>query len=119
MNKRTHHYKILRTVFICLILFAVSNVFAQAKPKETPSPVPEKTLPPNKGIKYCCVKGNYSGFKPGKCPLDDTRLIQEGDYYCEVCDSTTTKPSKCKGCAHDMIKIECPVTVIKDEKEEY
>jgi len=104
-----------KILLVCiLLLFTVSITYAQKQPENAPSP--DKILPPNKGIKYCCVKGNYSDLKPGQCPVDNTRLIPEGSYYCEVCDSTDTKSSKCKHCTHDMVKINCPVTVIKEKQ---
>ncbi|MGQ0826781.1 MAG: hypothetical protein ACT4ON_00145 [Bacteroidota bacterium] len=109
---------IKKIIFIFIIL-ASSSVYAQKDPKKNPVPDPDKVVPPNKGTKYCCIKGNYSDLKPGQCPLDHTKLLPEDTYYCEVCDSTSTKPSKCKHCTHDMVKIQCPVTVIKDERIEY
>lgn len=103
-----------RIVLTCITILFVAIAYAQTPNK----PVPKKeSLPTKKSIKYCCIKGNYSDLKPGQCPIDDSTLVQEGTYYCEVCDSTSNKPAKCKGCEHDMIKIQCPVTAVKEGKK--
>ncbi|UKJ07173.1 heavy metal-binding domain-containing protein [Solitalea lacus] len=82
------------------MLFTSSVAFAQNTPTQTVKKKPS--------LVYICPSCGYVYNKAGKC-TDGATLVQEGMYYCKMCDGQVAKkPGKCSKCNMDLVKMEKP-----------
>ncbi|MCO4292655.1 hypothetical protein NF867_07265 [Solitalea sp. MAHUQ-68] len=89
------------------IVLAASLTFAQNSPTQT------QTVKKKPSLVYICPSCGYTSNKPGKCS-DHRTLVQEGSYYCKMCDGVVSKKSgKCTKCGMEMAKMERPKDKMK------
>ncbi|POY35732.1 hypothetical protein C3K47_13305 [Solitalea longa] len=74
---------------------------------------PTQAVKKKPSLVYICPSCGYTSNKPGKCS-DHRTLVQEGYYYCKMCDGVVAKKSgKCTKCGMNMAKMERPKDKMK------
>jgi len=62
------------------------------------------SLSENKTILFLCIRCEYTGNKPGKCPVHERALVKENMYYCEMNESIVKeKNGFCGRCGNELI----------------
>jgi hypothetical protein len=87
-----------KVIFLSCFLMACFVGFSQQAATQPTQPVAKAKHVQNPAAWACpkCFQINKTG---GKCPTDNTDMVQLGTYFCEHCmKGTGSKPGKCPTC---------------------